>query len=249
MRALSSLARVGQPHTGVALAVAASLALTACGVARSHASEGSTSRSTRDSSARRSISTEQTHCSEAEEPAPKGPQHIPKPKQTLDPAKTYIVQLETNCGDIDIKLAAKRAPEIAASFAYLVKLGFYDDLTFHLVIAGYLIQGGDPEGDGSGGPGYEVIETPPSDIRYTPGTVAMAKTATDPAGAAGSQFFIVVGKKVDLPPQYALLGKVVKGWSTVKAISRVPTEDDADGDDSSPASPIVIDRAILSTSG
>lgn len=248
MRAIFSLVRLGQAHAGLAFVLASTLALSACGVARSHASQGERSSKSTYSS-RTSISTETAQCQEAEEPAPKGPQHIRKPTQTLDSAKSYIVQLETNCGDIDIKLATGRAPSIAASFAYLVKLGFYDDLTFHLVLTGYLIQGGDPEGDGSGGPGYEVIEKPPADLHYTPGTVAMAKAATDPAGAAGSQFFIVVGRKAELPPQYALLGKVVKGWSTVQAISRVPTEDDADGDDNSPSSPIVISRAILSTSG
>lgn len=170
------------------------------------------------------------------------------PDLSLDRARTYTVELETNCGTIDIRLAVARAPRIAASFAYLTRRGFYDELTFHLVIAGFLIQGGDPNGNGSGGPGYEVVEKPPASLRYTPGTVAMAKTPTQPAGAAGSQFFIVVGKDADLPPQYALLGRVVGGWSTVTAIARVPTESDDSGPDTSPVSPIVIRRAILSTS-
>ena len=73
--------------------------------------------------------------------------------------------------------------------------GFYNDLTFHRVAAGFVIQGGDPDGDGSGGPGYTVVEPPPRNLNYTLGTVAMAKTGTEPAGASGSQFFIVTAKR------------------------------------------------------
>lgn len=249
VRASISLTRLGQAHAGAALAVGAVVALSACGVSRSHANNAQTAtrRSSTDIVASHSGGTgsgdPRERCETVADPKPKGPQHIAKPKTALDPSKTYIVRLETNCGLIAIKLAVKTAPRIAASFAYLVQRGFYDDLTFHLVIAGFLIQGGDPQGDGSGGPGYEVIEKPAANTGYTAGTVAMAKTATDPAGAAGSQFFIVVGKKDDLPPQYAILGKVIRGWNTVTAISRVPTE--RDGESDSPESPIVISRAIL----
>ncbi|MHB1809552.1 MAG: peptidylprolyl isomerase [Solirubrobacteraceae bacterium] len=252
VRDLSSLARLGQAHAaGVAILVLA-LALAACGASRGHAGKATTSsarRSVENASTHTTVGAEKPHCEEVEDPTPKGPQHLRKPKGALNPAKSYFVELETNCGDIDIKLAVSSAPAIAASFAYLVKLGFYDQLTFHLVLPGDLIQGGDPEGNGSGGPGYQVVEPPPAGTRYTPGTVAMAKTATQPPGAAGSQFFIVVGSKVQLPPQYALLGEVVKGWSTVQAISHVPTEGDTDGENSSPASPVVITHASLTTSG
>lgn len=252
VRTASPLARICQASAGVAILLASALALSGCGSARGAPSGGEHARksSPQASSTRTSVAAEQGSCSEVEDPAPKGPQHIAKPKSVLAPSKTYLVSLETNCGAIEIKLAARRAPRIAASFAYLVKLGFYDELTFHLVLPGCLIQGGDPEGNGSGGPGYVVVEKPPAHIRYTPGTVAMAKDPTQPAGTAGSQFFIVVGKKLDLPPQYALLGHVVKGWSTVKAISHIRTENDTDsGDDSAPARPVVISRALLTVVG
>lgn len=177
-------------------------------------------------------------------PQPKGSQHIPPPTQKLDPARTYVVKLNTNCGDIQIQLDVKRAPKTASSFAYLVKRGFYDNLTFHRIAAGFVIQGGDPAGDGSGGPGYTIVEKPPPNLTYTPGTVAMAKTATEPDGASGSQFFIVTGTASQLPPQYALVGHLVGGTAAVGAIARIPSNPPQDG---APSSPVVIRRAVLVT--
>lgn len=184
-------------------------------------------------------------CRSAKEPAPRGPQHVPPPTGRLDPAKRYVVTLQTNCGAIAISLDVADAPKTTASFAYLVKRGFYDDLTFHRVAAGFVIQGGDPDGDGSGGPGYTIVEPPPADLRYTRGTVAMAKTATDPAGASGSQFFIVTANSTELPPQYALVGRVVGSMAGVDAIARLPTVPPQDGE---PIHPVVISRATLSAS-
>jgi peptidyl-prolyl cis-trans isomerase B (cyclophilin B) len=184
-------------------------------------------------------------CISTRAPAPKGAQSIRKPTLTLDPAKRYLVSLITNCGTIDIQLDVRRAPRTTASFAYLVRRGFYDDLTFHRVAAGFVIQGGDPDGDGSGGPGYTVVEPPPSNIRYTLGTVAMAKTGTDPAGASGSQFFIVTAHDAPLPPQYALVGNVVGSLASVEAISKLPTDPPQDG---APTTPVVISKATLTSS-
>jgi peptidyl-prolyl cis-trans isomerase B (cyclophilin B) len=178
-------------------------------------------------------------------PVPKGAQQVPKPRGGLDPAKTYVVRLTTNCGAIDIQLDVRAAPRTTASFAYLVRRGFYDELTFHRVAAGFVIQGGDPNGDGSGGPGYTIVEPPPSDVRYTFGTVAMAKTSTDPAGASGSQFFIVTTHEAPLPPQYALVGSVVGSMASVEAISKLPTDPPQDG---APKTPVVISRATVSSS-
>lgn len=184
-------------------------------------------------------------CSSARSPAPKGAQRVPKPTLTLDPVKRYVVSLTTNCGTIDIQLSVRQAPRTTASFAYLVRRGFYDDLTFHRVAAGFVIQGGDPNGDGSGGPGYTVVEPPPGDMRYTLGTVAMAKTGTDPAGASGSQFFIVTAQDAPLPPQYALVGNVVGSLAGMEAIAKLPTDPPQDG---APITPVVISHATLSSS-
>lgn len=181
-------------------------------------------------------------CVRTAAPTPRGSQHLPRPRVALDPSKRYVVELATNCGLIDIRLAVQAAPRTTASFAYLVKRGFYDDLTFHRVAAGFVIQGGDPNGDGSGGPGYTLVEPPPRGMRYTRGTVAMAKTESDPPGASGSQFFIVTAADVPLPPQYALVGEVIAGMKSVRAIARVPTNPPQDG---APTQPIVIERATL----
>lgn len=182
-------------------------------------------------------------CKAVRAPAPKGVQHLSKPAATLDPKKTYTVRMQTSCGEIDIALDVKRAPRTSASFAYLVGRGFYDGLSFHRVAAGFVIQGGDPNGDGSGGPGYQVVEKPPAHVSYTPGTVAMAKTGSDPDGTSGSQFFIITGTQSSLPPQYALLGKVTGGQSAVSAIAQIPTNPPQDG---MPTSPVVITKATLS---
>ena len=101
----------------------------------------------------------------------------------------------------------KDSPKTTASFASLVRKGFFDGLTFHRVVPGFVIQGGDPKGDGTGGPGYTTVDTP-RDAAYTSGVVAMAKTGAEPAGTSGSQFFVVTGDNASLPPDYAVLGKV-----------------------------------------
>jgi peptidyl-prolyl cis-trans isomerase B (cyclophilin B) len=225
----------------------AALSLGACGSSRSAVSGRVATAA--QAGARTAASTGAgSPCKQVPAPAHRSADHVPKPTERLDPNKSYVVSLHTNCGSIEIQLDVKRAPVIASSFAYLVKRGFYDGLTFHRVVSGFVIQGGDPNGNGSGGPGYTVVERPPATLRYTRGIVAMAKSATDPAGAAGSQFFIVSGTDVELPPEYALLGQVVHGEGTVTAISQVPTVAGPEGEDSYPRSPVVIDAATLQVS-
>jgi cyclophilin family peptidyl-prolyl cis-trans isomerase len=118
----------------------------------------------------------------------------------------------------------------------LARKGFYDNLIFHRIVTGFVIQGGDPTGTGSGGPGYRVREAPPSDIVYSEGVVAMAKAGNEPPGTSGSQFFVVTSDS-SLPPEYALLGRVKKGLDVVHAIEEVPA-----GPDERPISPVVIDK-------
>jgi peptidyl-prolyl cis-trans isomerase B (cyclophilin B) len=142
----------------------------------------------------------------------------------LDSAKTYVATVSTSMGDFEITLDAKRAPKTGGSFKSLADKGFYDKLIFHRVVPGFVIQGGDPNGDGSGGPDYSVEETPPQDLKYTKGIVAMAKTQDEPAGTSGSQFFVVTANDAQLPPDYALLGKVTSGQDVVDKIGRVKTD-------------------------
>jgi peptidyl-prolyl cis-trans isomerase B (cyclophilin B) len=175
-------------------------------------------------------------CEAAEAPEPRGEGKLPKPKETLDPAKTYVATVSTNCGDFEITLDAKRAPKTGGSFKSLADEGFYDGTTFHRIVAGFVIQGGDPRGDGNGGPGYSVVEAPPKDLLYQKGVVAMAKTGAEPAGTSGSQFFVVTAEDAQLPPDYALLGEVTGGQDVVDKIGVV----EIDPATEQPVDPVVI---------
>jgi cyclophilin family peptidyl-prolyl cis-trans isomerase len=168
---------------------------------------------------------------------------VAKPKEELKTGTTYVARVLTNCGEFEITLDPKRAPRTGGSFKALVDEQFYDGLSFHRIVAGFVIQGGDPKGDGQGGPGYSVTEAPPEDLVYSKGVVAMAKTATDPAGTSGSQFFVVTGEDAGLPPDYALLGKVTKGQDVVDKIGVVPV-----GPDEAPVDPVVIRQIRITES-
>jgi cyclophilin family peptidyl-prolyl cis-trans isomerase len=163
----------------------------------------------------------------------------------LDPSKTYTVTLKTNQGTFAFDLDVKNSPHTTASFAGLVRRGFFDGLTFHRIVPGFVIQGGDPNGDGTGGPGYTTVDAPPSDAKYKKGVVAMAKTAAEPPGTAGSQFFVVTGADIGLPPDYALLGKVSSGMDVVEKIGKLGDPNDPDG---VPTKRVVIEKATLSES-
>ena len=126
--------------------------------------------------------------------------------------------MKTNKGSFAFSLDVKSSPNTTASFASLVKKGFFDGLTFHRIVPGFVIQGGDPTGIGSGGPGYETHDKVPQDASYVHGVVAMAKSGAEPAGTAGSQFFVVTGQDAALPPDYAVVGKVTSGLDVVDVI-------------------------------
>jgi peptidyl-prolyl cis-trans isomerase B (cyclophilin B) len=168
---------------------------------------------------------------------------VTKPTAELDKSKTYVARVLTNCGEFEITLDAKRAPKTGGSFKTLVDKRFYDGLSFHRIVAGFVIQGGDPKGDGQGGPGYSVTEAPPQDLSYEKGVVAMAKTQTEPAGTSGSQFFVVTGEEAPLPPDYALLGKVTKGQDVVDKIGVLPVKPDEQ-----PVDPVVIRQIRITES-
>ncbi len=149
--------------------------------------------------------------------------------------------LKTNEGTFSFDLDVKDSPNTAASFAALVKKGFFDGLTFHRIVPGFVIQGGDPNGDGTGGPGYTTVDIPPSDAKYTKGVVAMAKGGAEPPGTSGSQFFVVTGDDIGLPPDYALLGNVTSGTGVVEEIGKL-----GDPSTEQPTKRIVIETASLS---
>src|SRR5262249_9478885 len=141
-------------------------------------------------------------CTEANLPS-SAVRHEPKSFKPLDPSKTYDVLMKTNCGNFTIRLDQKQSPHATASFVSLGEKKYFDRTIFHRIVPLFVIQGGDPSQTGEGGPGYTTIDRPPSDAAYTHGVVAMAKTAAEPAGTAGSQFFIVTANDAGLPPDYA----------------------------------------------
>ena len=176
------------------------------------------------------------------EPKPKPNGRRRAPRTLLDTRKTYVAVVQTNCGSFTVKLWTKLSPHTTASFVALARAGFFDRTTFHRIVPGFVIQGGDPTASGRGGPGYETTDVPPTGTGYTKGVVAMAKTETEPAGTAGSQFFVVTGVDAALPPVYALLGKVTTGLDVVERIGRLGDARER------PKQPIVVDRISIETS-
>lgn len=161
-------------------------------------------------------------CKEVEAPTPKKVS-LKAPPQTVKKGEALTAVVETSCGSFDIALDSTRAPKTVNSFAYLSEKGFYDGLDFPRIAPGFVIQGGSPLGTTLGGPGYGVVEKPPANLSYTKGTVAMAKSAADPPGSSGSQFFVVTAADAGLPPEYALVGKVSEGYDVVARIDKLGT--------------------------
>jgi peptidyl-prolyl cis-trans isomerase B (cyclophilin B) len=170
--------------------------------------------------------------------AAKKPQFEKPPKMTIDPSKTYTATMKTSCGTIVIRLDARKAPNTVNSLVFLARKKFFDGLLFHRTVEGFVIQGGDPltaAGNdpttfGTGGPGYQTVDVPPEGSTYPAGALAMAKAGPDPAGTAGSQFFIVTGDDADMSlapggdPQYAIVGEVVKGLDIARMIEKLPRD-------------------------
>ena len=178
-------------------------------------------------------------CETVDAPAAKDDGGETAPTGSLEAGTTYELVVQTNCGDFTITLDPKLAPKTTASLVALAEDGFYKDTTFHRVVPGFVIQGGDPTGTGTGGPGYTTTDAPPTDTQYTEGTVAMAKSPADPPGTSGSQFFVVTAPDAGLPPEYAVIGKVTQGMETVSAIEALGTGDGP------PSQPVVIENVTV----
>lgn len=174
----------------------------------------------------------------APEPAEEAPvstkQWDAPPPMTIDPAGSYQAVIRTSAGDITVRLLAAESPSTVNNFVFLAREGFYDGVIFHRVIAGFMIQGGDPTGTGSGGPGYrfaDELEAARS-LGYRMGTVAMANAG---ANTNGSQFFIM-HQDYGLPPNYSVFGRTIGGLDVVDAIASAPT-----GSQDRPVDPVVIE--------
>jgi cyclophilin family peptidyl-prolyl cis-trans isomerase len=175
-------------------------------------------------------------CADVAQPEPKPDGGEKKPTEEL--SGDYTVTFETNCGSFTVDID-ETAGLTAASFVQLAKSGFYEDTFFHRIAPGFVIQGGDPTGTGTGGPGYTTVDPPASDAQYPKYTVAMAKGGTEAPGTSGSQFFVMTGDG-GLPPEYAIVGKVIEGQKVVDAIGKL-------GDPSEqPTQVVAIEKATVS---
>ena len=175
-------------------------------------------------------------CDDVDAPSPRDDGGQTAPSAPLDASKTWTLTFDTSCGTFVVTLDLDSAPNTAASLVSLARAGYFDDTEFHRIVPGFVIQGGDPTQSGSGGPGYSTVDPPAAGAAYTKGAVAMAKTASEPAGTAGSQFFVVTGADAGLPPEYALVGKVTSGLDVIERIGKL-----GDPATEEPTQPVVID--------
>ena len=168
-------------------------------------------------------------------------QSLTKPEMEIDVEQTYRVTLNTTQGSIVIELDSKNTPITSNNFVYLAEKGFYNNTIFHRVIDGFMIQGGDPRGDGTGGPGYTFAD---EDIvgEYQRGTVAMANSG---ANTNGSQFFIM-HQDNPLPKNYVIFGQVIEGMEVVDSIATAPVAMSLSGEKSRPIQPVMVKSAIVS---
>lgn len=183
-------------------------------------------------------------CAHVAQPAPHEPPHVAKPARPLSAKRTWRLVVETSCGTFTITLDPREAPHATASLVALARAHYFDDTTFHRIVAGFVIQGGDPTVTGQGGPGYTTVDPPPRGTHYTHGVVAMAKTADEPPGSGGSHFFVVTGADVGLPPDYAPIGTVSSGFDTVARIDALGSA--AAGEAGTPTRPVAVRRISVS---
>jgi cyclophilin family peptidyl-prolyl cis-trans isomerase len=139
-----------------------------------------------------------------------------EPPMVIDATKRYTATMVTSKGTMTIALSPELAPRTVNNFVFLARYHYFDGIVFHRVIPGFVLQGGDPTGTGTGGPGYNFADELPAPGRYELGSLAMANAGPN---TNGSQFFVISGPDgVQLPPKYALFGKVVAGLDTVATI-------------------------------
>ena len=157
------------------------------------------------------------------------------PAMQIDKTKTYTAVVHTSQGDITIKLAADKTPITVNNFVALAKVGFYNNTPFHRVISGFMIQGGDPLGNGTGGPGYKFADEPFTG-EYTRGTVAMANAGPN---TNGSQFFIM-HQDNPLPKNYVIFGQITSGMDVVDKIAEGKVTSQPTGERSKPVNPVKV---------
>ena len=179
-------------------------------------------------------------CPAADGSSPKQQQFDGPPPMCIDSEKRYTAEMVTSHGTMTIALDPIAAPKTVNNFVFLARYHYFDGIVFHRIIPGFVLQGGDPTGNGTGGPGYRFADELPPPGRYELGSLAMANAGPD---TNGSQFFIISGPDgVRLPPQYSLFGKVVKGLDVVAAIEAVGSGSGA------PSEKVVIESVTITES-
>ena len=182
-----------------------------------------------------------TQCPAADGSSPRTQKFSGPPPMCIDPTKNYTATMVTNKGTMTIALDPASAPKTVNNFVFLAREGFYDGVVFHRIIPGFVLQGGDPQGTGTGGPGYRFEDELPQPGRYELGSLAMANAGPN---TNGSQFFVISGPDgVRLPPQYSLFGKVVSGLDVVQKIDAVGTRS------GSPKEKVVIESVTVTEAG
>ena len=165
------------------------------------------------------------------------------PPLTIDPNKKYTASIKTSMGEMTAELYAKDAPNTVNNFVFLSKEGFYNGVIFHRVIKEFMIQTGDPQGTGMGGPGYKFNDELSSPHKYEKGTLAMANAGPN---TQGSQFFICHGPGAErLPKNYTIFGKVTDGMDALDKIAGVPVKPGGNGENSSPVEPPKIETVQI----
>jgi cyclophilin family peptidyl-prolyl cis-trans isomerase len=159
----------------------------------------------------------------------------------LEAGKTYRIEFQTTHGNFTIELNEERSPCNGNSLMQLARAGFYNGITVHRIVPDFVIQAGHSEKTPGGGPGYTTIDPPLPETRYTKGVVAMAKTTTEPPGTGGSEFFVVTGDDLQLPPDYAVVGRVVEGLDVIDKIGKL-----GNAETQQPTEKIVIKRGTSS---
>ena len=167
------------------------------------------------------------------------------PAMAIDPEKTYTAEIKTNYGMITVEFYPEDAPQTVNNFICLAKAGYYDNTPFHRIIAGFVIQGGDPTGTGRGGPGYKFNDEPISKD-YLKGTLAMANAGPN---TNGSQFFIVLDNLTGrLPKNYTVFGQVTSGLDVVDQIAAVPVGRSDSGENSKPSQAVTLESVTVTES-
>ncbi len=193
------------------------------------------------------MNNEQPDNSSTVTPSPSAGPSAPTAAEIAAVPASAVATIDTNMGAFQVTLNGKAAPTTVANFIKLANAGFYNNLTFHRIVSGFMIQGGDPKGDGTGGPGYTI----PAEIglKHTAGAIAMARLGdqVNPTKASsGSQFYVTLAPQTSLDGQYTVFGYVTFGMDVVTKIGSTPTDvNPATGEQSTPLQKVIINKITI----